>query len=209
MYENIQKPSMKIKICLILFMLPVVMFSQMDSATLTLKDGVVLQGLAKMKPNKIVFKSDKNGEKVSYDAKQVKQLTIIREGEEIKYEYKKKGEKGKYLLLNIIAEGELSFYIIEKKHGAHNSANSLGDGIGPFGYMGQMTTKHYYISKKNQDFADRITVGIKFKKFEKISDVYFKNCPDLMSKIESKYFERDDHKGVEDLVVYYNENCTN
>ncbi len=67
----------------------------------------------------------------------------------------------------------------------------------------------YYISRKGQDFADRVRVGIKFKKFKKISDLYFRDCPDLISKIESKYFKREDHEGVEDLVIYYNENCVN
>ncbi|WP_233194453.1 hypothetical protein [Aquimarina sp. I32.4] len=181
-------------------MIPILVFSQKRKAVLTLNDNSVHNGLAMIKHNdKIVFWHSNEGGKVKYNYDQVKQIIIFdKKGESTKYTYKKQRGKKKYLLLRILVDGGLLFYEFDENIYLNSYSSSI-----------HMHTKEYYISKKDQDFVDRIRVGIKFKKFEKISNVYFKDCSDLISKIESKYFERDDHKGVKDLVIYYNENCSN
>ncbi|WP_103068101.1 hypothetical protein [Aquimarina sediminis] len=107
---------MNVKIWIVVFLLPFTMFSQqkllspMKEATLILRNNTILNGFARIMSNyKIIFKKDKNSKKEKYDAKQVKQLIVFEEEGESKFEYKKSGKKGKYLLLNIIVEGKCLF----------------------------------------------------------------------------------------------------
>ncbi len=188
------------KIFILLFVLtPIFLISQKTKTTLILKDNTVLEGNFKYRSNnKIEFRKNKKSEKKKFGLEEVKEIvTNESDGSISRYEFKKERKKKKYLELKILSnEGELVFY---------EHLDVKGDGTA----HGTIQTFIYFISRKNQDFVDRVRVGTKYKKFYKIQDEYFGDCPDIVSKIASKYFENEDVIGVKDIVNYYNTNCSN
>ena len=72
-----------------------------------------------------------------------------------------------------------------------------------FTNSGSKTT--YFMSINSNDVAINLKIGNTYsKRFKKIAKKYFSDCPDLLSKIENKYFSRYD---IRNVVEYYNNKC--
>ncbi|OBX25571.1 hypothetical protein A9996_08995 [Gelidibacter algens] len=75
---------------------------------------------------------------------------------------------------------------------------------GGYGFAGSSSTL-YYISRGGSDTVINLRACNTYSnRFKKMANDYFKDCNDLIDKINSKYFDR---YGIQSVVNYYNEDC--
>lgn len=189
-------------------------------ATIYFRDSTKQEGLAKVTyfDNKIKFKKDKKSEKVIYDYMEIDKLTILERKEDVTYQYKihkhKDFKKPQYPLLEIVTIGKISLFSKEVTHTSSTpgfgSFSLSGGGTPSYSpSMGGFSSSHsstvYYLSRDNNDeifyYMDKNILGGKFKKS---AGKYFKDCPELVKKIQSKEFKR---RHIVGIIEYYNKNC--
>ena len=110
------------------------------------------------------------------------------------------GEYETVKLLQIAIEGEVSLY--ENVYiGVTNPATTGG-------FSMNYSSVTYYISRRGSNKAINLRIGTTYsRRFRKIAKEFFKDCNDLIEKINTKsYFKR---YGIASVVEYYNKNCTN
>lgn len=176
---------------------------------LTLKDGSILNGFGRINiKDEILYRKTEDGDKVIYNYKTVKRLSIYADDSVHIYEYKVingTGGSGSIKLLESILVGNINLYqdYSSKIRYYDYSPDYLGGG-----YNYSMPSKTiYYITKNGNDKTTNLKIGNTYsKRFKKIAKEYFASCPDLLEKINNKYFKR---YGIESIVKYYNENCQN
>lgn len=165
-------------------------------ATIFFRDGTQKKGLGKLAKlgSKIKFKETKKGEVIIYDYKKLSGFTIEYSYNPIEFEYKIiKGKTG-VKLLRVKKRGKLDLYYIIGRTPVMGGA----DGI----TYGGESYDIYYIAKSNDSFV--YPTDVSKKKFKKLIDIFFKDCPKLIAKIENKELKR--HKIVE-IVEFYNSKC--
>lgn len=165
-----------------------------EQGVIELYDGTSFSGYFKLKPKKMtIWNGEKNATKRKIDLNQIQKLKTINEkGIENEYIFKPSYKKKKKLIkLRLIITGSLNFY--------HHRKYVNGGSV-------QMVTNQFFISKKGEAFVTEIRVGSKFKKFEKIVQKYFKDCPDIIPKIWNNFFG-DKVVDVFKMVEYYNNRC--
>ncbi len=179
-----------------------------NKISLTLKDGSVINGIGRIKADEqILFRKSEDAEKEIYNYKNVKKMTmyIDSDGSEQNYVYKiieGSGGVGSVKLLEIIITGKINLYQ-DFSSGMTYVPNMSGSGYGFSNYS--KTT--YYISKTGSDTVTNLRIGNTYSnRFKKIAENYFKSCPELLEKINNKYFKR---YGIGSVIKYYNQNCGN
>ena len=102
------------------------------------------------------------------------------------------------ILLQITIDGKMSLYE-DVYEGFTNPAMTGGLSM-------NNSTTTYYISKQGSNEAVNLRVGTTYsKRFRKIAQVFFEDCPDLLEKINSKsYFKR---YGIKEVINFYNAEC--
>lgn len=189
-------------------------------ATIYFRDETKKEGLAKVTffDSKIKFKKNKKSEKVIYNYMDIDKLTILEGKENVTYQYKihkhKDFKKPQYPLLEIVTIGKISLFSKDVTHTSSTpgfgSFSVNGSGSASYspsmgGFSNSYSSIIYYLSKDNSDeifyYMDKNILGGKFKK---TASKYFKDCPELVKKIQSKEFKRGD---IVEIVEYYNENC--
>ncbi len=189
----------KISIIFIL-MMSIFANAQKQRATITLNNGTVKQGLAKIKELffEIKFRTKKGAKKEFFDFEEIKSITIDEEGEMITYEVKykiKKPEKNAKIensripyLFQVIVKGKVSLYAIQ-----YNNESTMNRGfntmmIGDHNIVtgNNGTIPLYYLSKGSDDYVTYFANS--GKKFQKKGIEYFSDCPDLVQKIKDKVF---------------------
>jgi len=185
----------------ILVVLPLA--AQKQEATLYFKDSTVLKGLAKITHSKsILFKKNKEDKKIEYTFEDLRSIEI-KENKRSKnftiYCYKIIPKNG-YTLLKQIEKGKVNLYMF---FDVFHSSKS-----GPNGSMTMSSSSinRYYIAKDDKEIVTHLgSNGLLFdKKFKKAASTYFKDCPELVTKIQKKKYKK---KHIEELVKYYNEKC--
>lgn len=191
----------------LLFTLLLLLFSNIYSQnklSIELKDGTVLEGLGRIKVDEtILFKKSEDAEKEIYNYKTVKKLIIYSDKLKQVYEYKvvqDSGGVGSIKLIEIIKTGKVTLYQ-DYASGVTYGSNMSGS----YGFTSYSKTT-YYISKNGSDVVTNLRIGNTYsKRFKKIAKRYFSDCPDLLEKINSKFFKR---YGIHAVVEYYNKSCT-
>ncbi len=196
----------------VLFTLLLFIFSNViaqNTISLTLKDGSVINGIGRISGlEKILLRKTENSENEFYDYKSVEKMTMYfdSDGSEENYEYKViegSGISGNVKLLEIILTGNVNLYRDVSSGTTTYIANGAGTGFG----ISSSSKITYYISNTGSDIATDLRIGNTYSnRFKTIAIKYFKSCPDLLEKINSKYFKRN---GIGSVVKYYNENCGN
>lgn len=180
-------------------------FDKKEKATIYFRDSTIQKGYAKIIGSVIKYKKDKNSKKQVFDERNVKKIVFEKPGIDLILEYKiVKGTKTP-LLLEPIVKGTITLYRDTwmankwKANGEINNSNISST------YYNSYKITDYYISKNNEIFVEKITSTHPFSKnFKKAASIYFKNCPELVEKIESKEFKKGDIRRV---VRYYNTKC--
>ena len=174
-----------------------------NKISLSLKDGSVINGIGKIKTDKqILFKKTKDAEKEFYNYETVKKVTIYTDNAEQTYEYKYvEGFEGfgSIKLLEIIIVGKSNLYQ------DYSSGMTYGPNMtGGYGFSSHSKTT-YYISKNGEDIAINLKIGNTYsKRFKKIAQKIFSDCPELLNMINTKHFNR---YGIKSVVNHYNEEC--
>lgn len=135
--------------------------------------------------------------------RKARKLTIHTNDGDTNYVYKVvEGTKGivSVRLLELADTGRINLYI--QTFTGETNSDAVG-GIVSVNY----TSVIYYMGKKGDDLVANLVHGSTYsKKFRKqIAPKYFKDCPDLLDKINTKeFFGRHD---IEAVIRYYNEKC--
>jgi len=188
----------------LLFILP--MAAQKNEATLYFRDGTVLEGFAKISQRafsvKIKFRKKIGAKKIFYTSKELEYFKIKkRENNKISirtYWYKKiSGDS--YTLLEQKEKGKVNLFVLfQVNHSSMPGPN------GPI--MTSSSISSYYVAKENEESLTHLgSKGSLFgKNFKKAASEYFRDCPELVKKIQDKEYRK---KHIEKVVKYYNENC--
>ncbi len=193
----------------LLFFLP--MIAQKQKATLYFRDGTTQTGLAKLFDlsnfgGKIKFRKDKNSNKIIYTSLEIDKISIRENDIYVIYQYKIVENKGTIVLLELIAKGKVTLYR-DQTQGYYSSGTRMGGGFNSSGVgMGRSySINNYYVSKDNKNVSHLGSKGTLFSKnFKKSASEYFKDCSELVNKIQSKEFKK---RNIVDIVEFYNENC--
>jgi len=181
--------------------------SQNQKATLYLKTGDTIHGLAKIKAfGKIKFRYNKKSKKEIYSPYQLIKFDIIQQGSKTTNIYKY--VQGNQLstsrkCMTLITEGKIDLYRISVS-GTHPSMGFGGGGMG--GMTVSYSMDNYYVSKDDSDVVTKLTtVGTFFgKSFKKAASEYFSDCQDLVDRIQNKTYRKRD---IEEIVRFYNTKC--
>lgn len=178
-------------------------FDKYEEATLHFLDNNSIKGYGKITEflgvYKIKFKLETYSKSDVWDDLIVKGLTIHREYYDIDFLYINVMYSSKPKLLEVIEIAEISLYVEVDSYWV--SSNFDGNSMFPRVPGYRDTSYTFFVKKENQDEAINFSSVINFKKTAK---EYFKNCPVLIKKIDSREFKRRD---IEEIVYYYNDFC--
>jgi len=163
---------------------------------LILKDGTELVGESWSKGKEyVMFKPSPKGKKIKYK----RELVYSREGIDYKtrekevFYYKKIKGKKEIRSLKKHIPGKVEIFLMPIRLNHANGGSSYFE--------------DYCIGKPEDDFVVKFNYGPKFKKFQKIIDYYFSDCPEIVPKINNLEFG-DSADAIEGIIKYYNEKCT-
>jgi hypothetical protein len=184
-----------------------------DTGTLFFKDNTTKKGIITFKKNNIYFKESEADEEKVYTFDKVYKLSVHNnKGDIDDYEYKLIVDENrtKVYLLKVKIIGKVSLFAEEiNGHDPGMPMMSMNNGLVTTTFMGgggPITIIKYYLSKENDMYAMRIPIpNTKNYHFRKnIAPEYFSNCKDLMEKLNSKSFDKEDFEGI---VKYFNDKC--
>ncbi|MCZ4696012.1 hypothetical protein DWB61_14940 [Ancylomarina euxinus] len=192
-------------------------FAQKHEATLFLKEGTKLKGLARIKADHTVkFRKDKNSEACIYTFREIRGLKIEEDYEQNTYHYKmiKKNMVMRPKLFKLCVKGKMSLYSLHHKYmhtvGGSGPITMAGPpGVGsvsmpgfPGHTMGGETTS-YYICMNDNHIVEPVTkVGNGLgRSLRKTGLKFFKDCPVVAEKIRNKTYKKRD---IELAVYEYN-----
>ncbi len=181
--------------------------AQQEKITIKFIDGTEITGYGSVRDDSsILFRKEKKAEKEIYSHKterKARKLTIHTDNGDMNYEYKVIAGTsgiGSVMLLEIAKKGAINLYI---KTSFTDSNPGMNSGTVNMTY----SSVKYFMGKKGDDLVANLGNGSTYsKKFRKqIAPKYFKDCPDLLDKINTKeFFGRHD---IEAVIRYYNEKC--
>jgi hypothetical protein len=138
--------------------------------------------------NKIKFKENENAKKQKFKKKEIDYFEIVNNsGKQFKYTYIKIKVRG-MVLVKIEEEGRLNLYTEDFDYWSKNPQTY---------YSGT----NIYVKKTDEKKPNYLFFGNAFKSFKKEAMNYFRDCPELKSKIENEELRRKDYK---EIVVLYN-----
>lgn len=176
------------------------------SGMLVLKEGDKKQGLIKPKDENLLFKKgryDNDVESYHYtEVDYVKKPNF--NGEIAKFKYLKV-VGGNFRLLEEVIIGSVSLY----KDTSTYNMNAMGANAGMPGAgftMGvPQTITGYYVRRENDRHAVSISSDHLFNNsLKQKGPWFFKDCPELVKKIENKDFRK---KEIKKVVRFYNDHC--
>ena len=170
--------------------------AQKYSGSLSFNGGRTANGLVQVKRNKISFRPSKKAQQQVYDYNQVHSVTYgNRKSETLTYEYVALEHETKPQLFQVIVNGKIKLYL------QLNSNFSMADGMGNYN-----NTSTYYIKKDGEECANIYAVFDTNPKtsFKHIINAYFKDCVDLINRVDRKEFTKSDFK---EIIEFYNASC--
>ena len=177
---------------LLLFILPILAYSQYDKCTILFKNNTSKEGFVKVRAHDgLKFKENEEDKPIVYNHRQVIGFNI---GEkEYRYIQHNPSDTEPRILLKIIL-GKVSLYAEEFQGG--QSSMSVGPGSIPVQVYREPSTEYYMY--KNQRL---IKIGKKLKKrhLKKLKD-----CPELIKKIKNNEIHKTN---IITAIEFYNENC--
>ncbi|WP_284651862.1 hypothetical protein [Flavobacterium terrisoli] len=194
---------------ILIFLSSALCFSQRLKCTVYLTDGTTKEGVSRFKANDDVkFRMTDDSEPEIISKEKIEKINLEENGIIGTYRYKIATEEIG-LWLKEEAVGEVCLYSTRVSgffYGGGASFNSAGGvGVGAGVMMGGGEVIHYYVCHQNDTEVFKITsIGNISKNFKKAASEFFKDCPELVGKIESKEFKKDD---IEKVVWFYNNHC--
>lgn len=174
-------------------------YSQSNKCVIYFNDTTKVEGLCKLKTNgEVKFIKNKGDKKTLFYHSQISKVEII-DDEITTYEYKYIDEYSSEWL-ELLIKGEVSLYTTSIS--SYHMNNSLNTGGMNGMTFGGGTTTYYYTCRQNENGVFRIaSKGTISRSFKKTASEYFKDCPEIVEKIQSKDYKKDD---IEEIVRIYN-----
>lgn len=172
-----------------------------NNASVFLKNNEILTGEMRMGLKGLRIKHNSKKFKV-YMGKEIDSVHIPTENGICKFEYiplkYTKGNFKDYKLMQLVFVGEkIVLY-------NYSEAVLMSNGFGMYGLTGGNFTFLYAI-RNNEKTPTRIGSNYGFHKgFKKIGPKYFKDCPELVSKIESDTYTKEN---ILDAIKFYENKC--
>ena len=196
-----------------LFICSTPLHAQKSKAVLTFKDGKIKKGFgALVSGNRVKFRAKRKSKPIKYHFKNLETVNITRKDDSRTYAYIRIQNKNKPRVLEVKVAGYLSLYELSRTYYSHHNHGAGVGGFGGGGMSAGFTFGHtyninnFYVRKEGQKEATHLGSNQLFSKnFKKAASAYFKDCPSLVKKIQSRTFKKRD---LEKTVTYYNNKCT-
>jgi len=169
-------------------------FAQNQEAKIFFKDGDTFEGFGMITGNNnIKFRLSLDDKPTRFTSDEISRIEFYDFETSATFQYIKLKEK--YKLLEVLIEGEVSLYAQVKTNWRLFLEYSNN-------YYNHNNFTFYLVKKRhnNQNSNKIISLGWKKKMME-----YFSDCSELVRKIQSNEFKRDD---LQEIVIYYNDFCT-
>lgn len=174
--------------------------AQSTKAVLFFKNGSQLSGYGKVKGlDKVKYRETRDSKPKKYSFKILDRIEIQENGENpsIYVQELVIGEE-KPKVMELLEIGKINLYIT-MVNGSNPGA--IGSNIRSYNY----TLVDYYIKKE----GERATFSLKSselyrKDFNKAATLLFKECPNLVAKIEAEEYNPRD---IREMIVFYNKQC--
>lgn len=194
-------------ILVVCIFLNIPVMAQSQKATLYFKDGTQLTGLGKtISKRRVKFRKSSKTKPEKYSFSKLDKLVIHEDGDEKVYKEIKLMGKEDSIVLQEVLIGRLSLYKTES-HGQSPPFSGNGFAPGNAGMAGGnfYSIQNYYVLKDGVDGVVHLTSSQFFgKNFKKGASAYFKDCPSLVEKIQTREYKKRD---IEEIIKYYNNNC--
>jgi len=190
------------------------MYSQSDKVAVFYKNGDSIQGYVnQILYEQIKFSLDIDGKYKWMESDGLDKLIIYskkgtQEWHYLNYKKKEKSKKIKTCLALLVVKGKANYYNEPYNFGSgfQNDGNSFGMSQNLY-YDEGFNQANLYVQRPNENFATLLSTSgqiVFSKNFKKTASEYFKDCSELVLKVESDYYKKDN---VIEMVTYYNENC--
>ncbi|MCR9181334.1 MAG: hypothetical protein NXH73_00260 [Flavobacteriaceae bacterium] len=143
---------------------------------------------------------------ISFNSNKKRQNIPYSQIDKIMYTGKKENQNftKKYIYYSEEA-GTLMIELVDGIASLYKRSEIVVTGAGPMGPTTSSKTS-FYVKRADEKIAVNIGINDLFKSYKKTSIDFFSDCPKLVSKLENKEFKK---REIEEVVVFYNENCTN
>ncbi len=201
-------------ISLLLVIFSTLLFSQSKKATVFYKNGDSIQGfISRINYDDIKFSKEKKGKYKWLKSKGLDKLIIysedgIQERHYVEHKKKKNSKKSKTRLVTLVLKGKVNYYIEPYNFGSgfRNDGKSFGMSQN-FYYDEGFNQVRLYVKRDNEKYVTLLSTSgqvVFSKNFKKTASGYFKDCLELVSKIESGYYKK---ANVTEMVEFYNKEC--
>ena len=177
------------------------------TVTIELNSGDTLNGFGRINSsNSIIYRKTKDSKKEIYTYKQVKKYTTYYEDGNSEYVYKiieGSGGVNSIRLLKIIKRGKVDLF----SETITTSGFVVPNGMPGDMMMGSYSTSRtvYYIANGGENVVAKLGSGNTYtNRFKRKAKKYFGSCPELIEKINTKFFKR---RSLKKIIDYFNENC--
>jgi hypothetical protein len=202
---------MKNNFLILILFVTTLCFSQKKECTIYLVDGTTKEGICRFKADdKVKFRVTEDSEAEIIPKEAIEKIKLDENGIIGTYRYKNVTDEGGMWLKEVSALGEVCLYSnkIPGKFYSPMGGVSMGKAgsvVAPKVMMKSNDVIDYYICHKTDatvlNIASKGAINFNFKK---VASAFFKDCPKLVEKIQSKEYKKDD---IESVVWFYNNYC--
>lgn len=210
---------MKTKLTLLFFLLTISLsYSQYNwtEGELVLKNGSTLKGKIKLPmisknilaingKEKVKYRTDRKSKTKKYDETQIAQVIFRKSATEIAYFEYIPTSKNKKGLFKVISAGKATLYARSVSI-SHSTPMYMGGGA----YASPVNYWHYsfsdfnefYVIRENEKIASPLITARISSSFKNRAMAYFSDCPEVVSKLETKTYVKKD---IKDAIDAYNQ----
>lgn len=180
--------------------------AQVKKVELVKEDGTSMNGYAKFYTKSFSYRADENERFKRFKMLDFETIRIFSEDNDTKtYKRIKVDDRKKPKMLILLVEGPVSLYLEERQI----YSSGYGAGLGVSGNTGQgiggtsYSYSRLYLKRNNNQNAIHIG-SVSKKKFKGVITNYFKDCPDLVKKVDAGEYSK---KELKEIVEFYNNKC--
>jgi len=170
------------------------------------EDGTVMEGYAKFYTKSFSYRADESESFKRFKMLDFETIHIFSEDDGNKtYKRIRTNDHKKPKMLILLVEGPVSLYLEERQI----YSSGYGAGLGVSGNAGQgvggtsYSYSRLYLKRNNNQNAIHIG-SVSKKKFKEVITSYFKDCPDLVKKVDAGEYSK---KVLKEIVEFYNNKC--
>ncbi|RZJ53550.1 MAG: hypothetical protein EOO44_08140 [Flavobacterium sp.] len=196
-------------ILITLFLFTFQAYSQDQECTLFFKDGDSIEGYGIIKNNKIKFRISLDSKADTWDFENVSKIEFPDFHMLYTYEYVKLNSFDNPKLLELVVDGEVKLYRLEKTLLLINMNPEFvdlqkGESIlSKHREPNKQTTEVFYLKRKNDEYPTHINIGI-LSNWKKVTTTYFSDCDFLVKKIKDNKYTSNQ---INEIVEFYNDIC--